>query len=194
MGESDPTVARVLAGRTPEDAARELVRGSRLADVAFRKELVKGGREAVAASDDPMIRLARDVDAEARAMRKVVEDQVEGVQTAQYALIARALFEDQGTSTYPDATFTLRLAFGTVKGYEADGKRVPPYTTIGGAFTHADAHGNADPYVLPAELVRGQGRRPAPARYAAGPRRRRPTPSAATRAAPSSTDPARSSA
>ena len=97
-----------------------------------------------------MIRLARDVDVDARAVRKVVEDEIEGVQTSQYALIAKALFEDQGTSTYPDATFTLRLAFGVVKGYEPDGKRVPAYTTIGGAFGHAAAHGNSDPYALPA--------------------------------------------
>jgi hypothetical protein len=148
-GESDATVARVLAGRTPDDTARSLVRGSRLADVAFRKELVKGGRQAVATSDDAMIRLARDVDAEARAVRRILEDQVDGVQTAQYALIARALFEEHGTSTYPDATFTLRLAYGAVKGYEVDAHRVPPYTTVGGAFDHAAAHGNADPYAMP---------------------------------------------
>ena len=150
VGESDPTLARVLDGRTPEEAARKLVRGSRLADVAVRKELVKGGREAVAASDDAMIRLARDIDADARAVRKVMEDQVDGVQTSQYALIAKALFEDQGTSTYPDATFTLRLAFGQVKGYESDGNRVAAYTTIGGAFNHAAAHGRSEPYALPA--------------------------------------------
>ncbi len=150
IGESDPTLVRVLNGRTPAETARKLVSGSRLADVAFRKELVKGGRESVAASDDSMIRLAHDVDADARALRKIVEDEVEGVQTAQYALIAKALFEDKGTSTYPDATFTLRLAFGVVKGFESDGKRVPAYTTIGGAFVHAASHGNSDPYALPA--------------------------------------------
>jgi hypothetical protein len=149
MGESDPTGARVLAGRPPQEVARERVRGSQLADVAVRSQLVRGGRQAVAASDDSMIRLARDVDAEARAVRKIVEDQVDGVQTAQYALIARALFADHGTSAYPDATFTLRLAFGVVKGYEADGQRVPASTTIGGAFRHAAAHGGADPYCLP---------------------------------------------
>jgi Peptidase S46 len=149
MGESDPTVVRVLDGRTPAKAAEEMVRGSKLGDVAIRKALVKGGKDAVAVSDDAMIRLARAVDAEARAVRKIVEDEVDGVQTAQYALIARALFADQGTSTYPDATFTLRLAFGAVKGFEPDGKAVPAYTTIGGAFGHAAAHGNSDPYELP---------------------------------------------
>ena len=118
-------------------------------DVAVRKALVKGGREAVLASDDTMIRLARAVDDEARAVRKIVEDDVDGVQAAQYAKIARVLFEAQGTSTYPDATFTLRLAFGVTKGFEPEGKRVPPYTTIGGAFRHAAAHDNLDPYELP---------------------------------------------
>ena len=71
------------------------------------------------ASDDTMIRLARDVDTEARAVRKIVEDDVDGVHTGQYARIARALFEAQGTRTYPDATFTLRLAFGVTKGFRA---------------------------------------------------------------------------
>ena len=149
MGESDPMIARTLGGRAPEEIAREMVRGSHLSDVAIRKELVQGGKSAVAASTDPMIRLARDVDAAARAVRKIFEDQVDGVQAPQYALIARALFEDQGTSAYPDATFTLRLAFGVVKGIDTDGQRVPAYTTIGGAFSHAAAHSDADPYRLP---------------------------------------------
>jgi Peptidase S46 len=148
MGESDPTVARILAGRAPEEVARECVRGSQLAEVATRKDLVRGGRAAVSASTDSMIRLARAVDGDARALHKVVEDQVDGVQAPQYALIARALFDDQGTSAYPDATFTLRLAFGVVKGIDADGQRVPAYTTIGGAFSHAAAHGDTDPYRL----------------------------------------------
>ncbi len=148
-GESDPTSARVLAGRKPEDVAGELVRGTKLADVAVRKELVKGGVKAVAASNDPMIRLARDIDGEARVLRGEFEDDVTGVQAAQYALIAKAIFDDQGTRSYPDATFTLRLAFGVVKGYEAEGKRVPAFTTIGGAFEHESAHGGKAPYALP---------------------------------------------
>ena len=141
-----------------------------------------------------MIKLALAVDADARAVRKQREDEVEGVEASQYALIAKAIFEDKGDSIYPDATFTLRLAFGVVKGYEVDGKTIPPYTTIGGAFEHAEAHGNKDPYELPAELARG-----ARSRAARTSRRRstsspRPTSSAATRAARSSTATTRSSA
>ena len=149
IGDSDPTSARVLGSREPEEVAKELVRGSKLADVELRKALVKGGEKAVVASDDPMIRLARDVDAEARALRMVLEDEVSGVQTAQYALIAKAIFDDQGIASYPDATFSLRLAFGVVKSYEPDGKRIPAFTTIGEAFEHAAAHGNEAPYALP---------------------------------------------
>ena len=148
-GPEDSIVPRVLRGRTPEDAARALVEGSKLADVAVRKRIAEGGLEAIEASDDPMIKLALAVDADARAIRKVREDQVEGVESAQYALIAKATFAEVGESTYPDATFTLRLAFGTVKGYEFEGRQLPPFTTIAGAFEHANAHGNTDPYVLP---------------------------------------------
>ena len=116
----------------------------------MRRKLAEGGKAAIEKCDDPMIKLALAVDAEARAIRKLKEDQVDGVEASNYALIARALFEDKGDSVYPDATFTLRLAFGVVKGYEVDGKTIPPFTSIAGAFEHAQAHGNKEPYQLPA--------------------------------------------
>jgi hypothetical protein len=143
-------VERVLRGRSPEEAARDFVRNTKLADVSVRRKLAEGGKAAIENCDDPMIKLALAVDADARAVRKQKEDEVDGVEASNYALIARALFEDKGASVYPDATFTLRLAFGVVKGYEIDGKAIPPFTTIGGAFEHASAHGNKEPYVLPA--------------------------------------------
>ncbi|RUL89057.1 S46 family peptidase [Tautonia sociabilis] len=153
MGADDPVVHRVLGGREPEQVARELVEGTRLADVSFRKQLVEGGLEAVQESDDPMIRLALAVDPEARAIRKTWEDRVEGVETAQYARIAEAMFKTQGDSVYPDATFTLRLAFGTVKGWEEDGKTIPPYTVVEGLFERAESHGNVEPYRVPESWV-----------------------------------------
>lgn len=149
LGIDHPLVRQVFDGKRPFPRAEELVNGSKLADVEFRKQLAKGGKAAIDASDDPMIKLAKLVDAEARAVRKVREDQVEGVETAQYALIAKAIFEELGDSVYPDATFTLRLAYGTVKGYEQDGKEIAPYTHIAGAFAHEEAHGAKPPYKLP---------------------------------------------
>ncbi len=145
-----PLVERVLRGRSPEEAARDFVRNTKLADIAVRKKLAEGGKAAIEHCDDPMIKLALAVDADARAVRKEREDKVEGVEASNYALIAKAQFEDKGDSVYPDATFTLRLAFGVVKGYLVDGKSIAPFTTIGGAFQHALAHGNKEPYELPA--------------------------------------------
>jgi Peptidase S46 len=145
----DPLIERVLHGRSPQEAARDFVRGSKLADVALRKKLADGGKDAILASADPMLKLALAVDADARSARKIHEEEVEGVERANYALIARALFDAKGDSMYPDATFTLRLAFGVVKGYEIDGRPIPPYTTIGGAFEHAKEHGDRPPYQLP---------------------------------------------
>ena len=149
----DPMVARVLHGRTPEATAQELVGGSKLADVGVRKKLAEGGMKAIEASGDPMIKLALAVDADARALRKRVEDEIEAVDTVEYGKIAQARFAELGSSTYPDATFTLRLAFGPIQGLPADPgagtPAVPPFTTINGAFAHADAHGNTPPYQLP---------------------------------------------
>jgi Peptidase S46 len=159
MGDDDPLVERVLRGRAPEQAAAELVDGTKLADVSVRRAIAEQGIGAITQSHDPMIKLALAVDADARAVRKVFEDEVEGVLTAQYASIARANFEVQGDSVYPDATFTLRLAFGTVKGYEVDGKAIPPATTIGGAFRHAQEHGNTPPYELPASWIKARDER-----------------------------------
>src|SRR3954451_22876749 len=96
-----------------------------------------------------MIQLARLVDPRARELRTQFEQQYDEPQKQAYAKVASARFAVLGSTTYPDATFTLRLAFGTVKGYEDQGKSIAPFTTMGGAFTHADAHANKDPYELP---------------------------------------------
>jgi hypothetical protein len=149
MAGADPTVERVLRGRTPEQAAEDLVDGCKLADVSLRKELAEKSAPEIALYNDPLIKVVLAVDEDARALRKRYEDEIEGVHTAQYARIAKAIFAEKGDSVYPDATFTLRLAFGTVRGYEVDGKSVAPFTTIGGAFAHALAHGHKPPYALP---------------------------------------------
>ncbi len=152
----DPLVDRVLHGRSPGEAARQLVTETKLANVEVRRKLAEGGKEAILASHDPMIELAMAVDAEARAVRKIREDQVEGVEAANYATIAKAIFDVKGDAVYPDATFTLRLAFGVVKGYEFDDRPIPPFTTIGGAFEHAKKHGNTPPYELPPSWIKAR--------------------------------------
>src|SRR5437868_10064541 len=110
LGADHPLVKQVLAGKTPEARANELVSGTKLKDPEYRKELAKGGKAAIDASTDPIIVIARLIDPEARDVRKRYETEVIGVERANYAKIARALFETEGTKLYPDATFTLRLS------------------------------------------------------------------------------------
>ena len=148
-GPNDPLVKAVLAGKSPSERASELVRGTKLKDPAFRKQLGEGGKAAVDAAKDPMIEVARIVDARSRELRKKYESNVDEKLTQAYAKIANAVFKTSGGETYPDATFTLRLSFGQVKGYEENGKPIPWDTTIGGTFQHAAAHNNAPPFDLP---------------------------------------------
>ncbi len=148
LGADHPLVRDVLAGKSPKERAAELVAGSKLADVAVRKRLAAGGKSAIDASDDPMIALAKIVDPAARAVRKRLEEEVDEPQRQAYAKITNAKFAIAGTSVYPDATFTLRLAFGPVKGYEEAGRKIPPSTTIAGAYEHAASHNHEPPFRL----------------------------------------------
>jgi hypothetical protein len=149
LGADNALAKQVLDGKTPEARANELIDGTKLADVEYRKELVKGGREAIAASTDPMIVVARLVDAKAREARKRYESELTGVERTNYSKIARALFETEGTKLYPDATFTLRLSYGAVEGYTENSKKVTPYTTVGGLYARADSFKQEFPYNLP---------------------------------------------
>jgi hypothetical protein len=149
LGANDPMVKQILDGKTPEARANELIDGTKLKDVEFRKELAKGGLAAIEASTDPMIVLARMIDPKARELRKRFESEVTGVERTNYAKIARARFEAEGTKLYPDATFTLRLAYGAVKGYMEDGKKVEPFTTLGGLYDRASKFNHQFPYNLP---------------------------------------------
>ncbi len=122
-----------------------------------RKKLFEGGEKAVRASDDPMILLAELVDPEARAVRKRMETEVEEPRRAAYADLANAKFAVEGTNTYPDATFTLRLAFGQVKGYEQNGKHIPFETTFAGLYERAAENHDKPPFDLPPRWVEKRG-------------------------------------
>ena len=145
----NPLAKQVLDGKTPEARAKELIEGTKLKDPAYRKELAAGGQKAIESSTDPMIVLARLVDPKAREVRKRYENEVTVVERANYSKIARALFETEGTKLYPDATFTLRLSYGAVKGYQENGKKVTPFTTLGGLYDRAGRFKYEFPYNLP---------------------------------------------
>lgn len=148
LGAGDPLVQKILAGKSPRGRAVELINATKVRDVAFRKKLYDGGAGAAAAANDPMIELARLVDPESRALRKVSEAQGEAKEQA-HAAIARARNLLFGMTDYPDATSTLRLSFGVVKGYEESGRAVPAFTTFGGLYARAAEMKNQPPFDLP---------------------------------------------
>jgi hypothetical protein len=154
LGHDHEVVKKALDGKSPEERARELIKGTKLKDVAERKKLYEGGKKAVDSSEDPLILLVKAIDPAARALRKTMESQVDEPLKQAYAEIAKVKFALDGTKTYPDATFTLRLSYGTVKGYEEDGKRIPYTTTFEGLYKRSEEHKNKEPFDLPQRWVR----------------------------------------
>ena len=153
LGGEHPLVSKILAGRSPTGRAEELIAGCKLLDPAERRRLSSGGATAIEAANDTMLTFARLVDADARGLRKRFEDEVEEPERQANGLIARARFDLFGTGIAPDATFTLRLAFGTVKGYRVEGQDLPYFTTFGGAFERAERQGHREPFVLPKRIL-----------------------------------------
>lgn len=149
LGPEDPFVKAALAGKTPEQVAHEAITGTKLADPDFRKQLVEGGEEAVAESQDPLIALARRVDPILRQERKWYEDTIESVVRTAGEKIGKARFAIYGKDTYPDATFTLRLTYGTVTGYPYNGTIAPSKTTFYGLYDRAASFDYKPPFHLP---------------------------------------------
>ncbi len=153
LGYDSPLVQKVLAGKSPRERAAGLIQGTKVKDVAFRKKLWEGGAQAVKDSNDPMIALAKSIDDEARKLRKTLESEVLEVKQQAYADLAKMKFKIEGTNTYPDATFTLRLSYGVVKGYQEDGKMVAPLTDFAGLYRRSKEHNNKEPFDLPPRWV-----------------------------------------
>jgi hypothetical protein len=158
LGPDDPFIKAVLRGRPPEAVAGEAMSATKLGDVSFRRALVEGGEAAVQASTDPLIVLARQVDPWRRQMIKTYEDQVESVETPAGEKIGEARFAAYGKSSYPDATFTLRLAFGAVKGYPMNGTQAPPKTTFYGLYDRALGFDLKPPFDLPKRYLQGKAK------------------------------------
>ncbi|HVK12289.1 MAG TPA: S46 family peptidase [Gemmataceae bacterium] len=157
LGGANPLVRKAHGDRSPAKQADALL-ATKLFDPAERKRLVDGGAAAVAASADPMIVFARAIDPEARDLRKRFETEVEEPERQAYAELAKVRFAVLGKSVPPDATFTLRLAYGVVKGYEAEGQQVPFATTFGGLYERAAAQKYKEPFELPERWKAGKGK------------------------------------
>jgi hypothetical protein len=150
LGHDDPLVRRILGNDSPATVAQRLVEGTKLADADARGALYDGGAAAIVASQDPMIGIVRAIDADARALRKRYEDEVDGPTTAAQQRLSRVRFAALGTSTYPDATFTLRLSYGQVAGWTEQGRQVEPFTRLETAFARATGQ---PPFRMPASWV-----------------------------------------
>jgi len=155
LGAENTTVKLLLGDSTPQEVARLAIAATKLDDVAYRTKLWEGGTPAIAASDDPLILMLSAMDAEARKVRADY-DEAEGVLSRGGTAIALFRFQMGGANTSPDATFTLRLSYGPVKGYTEDGRgnaprnsRLPAFTDLAGAFADAAVHQNQPPYDLP---------------------------------------------
>ncbi len=158
VGPNDPFLKIVLAGRTPEQAAAALVNGTKLADPAFRRQLVAGGAAAVAASNDPMIVMAREIDPLRRELINWRQQNVESVLQQAGEKLGKARFAVYGKSTYPDATFTLRLSYGEVKGYPMNGTKAPPKTTLYGLYDRALGFDCKGDFALTDRFVKGESK------------------------------------
>src|SRR5207237_6847571 len=152
FGEDNRLVQKVLAEKSPHARAVELVSGTKLKDVAVRKDLYGKDAAALQAAHDPMLDLARLIDGPAKEARKIYDAQEE-IKKQAYAEIARARFGIEGTSSFPDATFTLRLSYGTVRGYEQDGKQIPAFTDFAGLYQRSAEHDNQPPFNLPQRWI-----------------------------------------
>jgi len=155
LGADDPFVQQVLGKRSPDQLAADLIGRTKLGDSSVRQALWRGGAAAIAKSDDPFIQFALAVDPAARTIRKRYEQEVESVQQKNAELIAQARFAQQGTGAYPDATFTLRLSYGDVKGWVEGDHAISPFTTFGGAFARDTG---AEPFALPASWHKAKDR------------------------------------
>jgi hypothetical protein len=153
LGADHPIVRKLMGKESPDALAARVIAETQLNDAAFRKRLWDGGKAALDASHDPMIELARAIDGDARAIRKQYEDEVEAPISAAAQKIAAARFKAYGTNTYPDATFTLRLNYGTVRGWKENGITIEPFTHLERAFERATG---ATPFKIPESWIRAK--------------------------------------
>jgi hypothetical protein len=153
LGPDDPFVKKVLGKKSPAGLAAQLIDGTGLRDVGLRTRLLDADQAAIAASNDPMIAFVRTIDPDLRAVRKDYEDNISALLTKYATQVAQAMFKVYGTSTYPDATFTLRISYGSVAGYRIGDKEIGPFTVIAGVFERATG---AEPFNLPRSWIAAQ--------------------------------------
>ena len=160
LGNGDPFVQALLGGQTPQAVAHKLATEGRLTELEERRALLDGGTDKIAASTDPLMVLARKLDPQLRKVREEYEQQVQSVEHIAGAQIAQARFAVYGAGIYPDATYTLRLSAGVIKGYMKDTRPVPHQTLFYGLLERSLSQGEQAPFELPPRLRLGLYRLP----------------------------------
>jgi hypothetical protein len=155
LGKDDAFVQAIVQGGEIDKTVDSLIDGTKLSDPAFRKSLIDGGEAAVDASSDPMIQATRRVDPIVRATNKRLRDSVSSVLTPAGEKLGKARFLVYGKDVYPDATFTLRLSYGTVDGYPYNGTIAPPFTTFYGLYDRSASFSDKSPFDLTPKEVTG---------------------------------------
>jgi hypothetical protein len=156
LGKNDEYLVKLLQGSDVNTFVNSVVDGTKLSDVAVRKALLDGGEAAVAASTDPMIAAARRTDALAREYRRWEHDEIESALIPAGEKLGKARFAVYGKDAYPDATFTLRLSYGTVDGFPYNGTIAPPFTTFYGLYDRAASFSNQPPFDLTPKEAAGR--------------------------------------
>jgi hypothetical protein len=155
FGLEDEATKNLLGRRSPEEVATEAIQKTTLDRSTARIALMTGGRAAIEASSDPLVRLARAIDSIDRAVRKQYEDRIGAELTRNTSRIAQAMFAIYGDRIYPDATFTLRVTYGTIRGWMEGDRPVPPFTTLAGLYAR---HTGSPPFKLPAQWLEAKPR------------------------------------
>jgi hypothetical protein len=156
MGKDDAFIQAILQGGDVDATVNALVDGTKLTAPAFRQSLMDGGAAAVAASTDPMIAVARRVDPILRETNRRLRDTISSVLTPAGEKLGKARFLVYGKNAYPDATFTLRLSYGTVEGFPYNGTIAPPFTTFYGLYDRAASFSNQPPFDLTPRQAAGR--------------------------------------
>ncbi|MEZ6089498.1 MAG: S46 family peptidase [Pirellulaceae bacterium] len=159
-GGDDPLVLQILDGKSPQVRAAEIIQNSKIDELETRKRLVEVGAPLVDQSNDPMLALVRKMQGEYQRLRKI-RDEIDEQEKQAYARITDASNAVGGSSKYPDATFSLRLAIGTIKGYTQNGEDIPAWTTMRDTFEHEARHSGQDDYDLPETWQRARNEIPA---------------------------------
>jgi hypothetical protein len=146
LGPDNKFIKTVLNGKSPEEVVKNLIQNTKMNDPEFRKKLIEGGEEAVRKSDDPLIVLAWKLDPIIRERIEWNKKHIESILTPAKEKIAKARFDVYGKTIYPDANFTLRLSYGTVKGYPMNGTIAPPKTTLFGLFDRSESFNRKSPF------------------------------------------------